>query len=48
MLIYADDKQVAAVHAFRLYDCDGSCEGSTTVEIIPVTNIFPPCEGINL
>ena len=27
MLIYADDKQVAAVHMFRLYDCDGSCKG---------------------
>ena len=47
-LLYEDDKQVAAVHAFRLFDGDGTCEGSTTVSVIPVTGTFPPCHGLVL
>ena len=43
--VYEDDKQVAAVHAFRLHDCDGACEGSTSVSVVPITNAFPPCKG---
>jgi Holliday junction resolvase RusA-like endonuclease len=45
-LLYEDDKQVAAVHAFRLYDSDGTCEGSTAVHLTPIVNAFPSCDGI--
>jgi Holliday junction resolvase RusA-like endonuclease len=45
-ILYEDDRQVAAVHAFRLYDNEGRCEGSTTVCIDElVSDRFPSCEG---
>jgi len=46
VLLYEDDKQVAAVHAFRLYDSQGACEGSTTVHLKQVSTTFPSCNVI--
>lgn len=45
-VLYEDDKQVAAVHAFRLYDDSGTCEGYTTVRIEPVGDVFPSWDCI--
>lgn len=47
-VLYEDDTQVAAVHAFRLYDSEDACEGSTTVRLEPVSNVFPSCHSIVL
>lgn len=45
-LLYDDDKQVAVTHAYRLYDNDGTCEGSTTVRLEPIIHddTFPSCD----
>lgn len=32
-LVYQDDRQVVSLHATKVYDCDGECEGSTEVLI---------------
>jgi Holliday junction resolvase RusA-like endonuclease len=47
-LLYDDDKQIAAVHAFRMYDNVGSCLGSTTVRIEVLSSKFPACCELSL
>merc|ERR1712071_742207 len=37
-LVYLDDRQVVSLHAIKVYDCEGDCEGSTEISIKSVND----------